>query len=341
MTEDQPGRVEPDRRTFLQACASAAIAGVAPAPGADHSGRVRFGQTDLLVSRICEGTAFRVNKRDPGDEGAQAVLRRCMDVGINFFDSSNAYGWGGSEMALGKAIAGRRHELILCTKVHPALKPVGDGASPKVRFTLEFARREIEGSLKRLRTDYVDLYLLHNPDEISTPAEVAGVMMELVRAGKTRYWGLSNHSPEQVSEFVELGKDKEARFRIAGIQHYYNIVHRGLEAKMFPVIQRTKLGVMLFSPLDEGRLLRREAAGNDERKAAVLAALDGVARRLGATRAQVLIAWVLAHPEATCALAGAETPQHVDENIRGLSLKLPADAVARLNAASEPFLKEL
>ncbi|MFN0168174.1 MAG: aldo/keto reductase [Bryobacteraceae bacterium] len=340
MRASQPGKVQPDRRSFLQVCATAAIAGVGPTQGADRSGRVRFGQTDLYVSRICEGTAFRVNRRDPDDERAQAVLHRCLDVGINFFDSSNAYGWGGSELALGKAIAGHRHELILCTKVHPALKPVGDAPSPKVRFTLEFAKREIEGSLKRLRTDYVDLYLLHNPDEVSTPAEVAGVMIELVRAGKTRYWGLSNHSPEQVSEFVELGKDKEARFRIAGIQHYYNIIHRGLETKMFPVVRRAHLGLMLFSPLDEGRLLRPEAAGNDERKAAVLAALDGVARRMGATRAQVLIAWVLAHPEATCALAGAETPQHVDENIRGLSLKLPADAVAALNAASEPFLKE-
>ena len=88
---------------------------------------VRFGNTDLHVSRFCQGTAFRVNKRDPDDESAQIVLHRCIDIGINFFDSSNAYGWGGSELALGKAIRGKRSRLVICTKVHPARKPVGAG----------------------------------------------------------------------------------------------------------------------------------------------------------------------------------------------------------------------
>jgi aryl-alcohol dehydrogenase-like predicted oxidoreductase len=340
MMSPRPERIlAPSRRTFLGACA-AAISAAVPSARTESGRRVRFGQTDLHVSRICEGTAFRVNKQDPRDANAQAVLRRCLDSGINFFDSSNAYSWGGAEAALGKAIAGHRHELILCTKVHPARKPEGAGPAPRVRFTLEFARREIQGSLKRLGTDYVDLYLLHNPDPQSTIAEVAGIMIELVRAGYARYWGVSNHSPEQVLELVELGKGQEPRFRVAAIQNRYSIVRRGLEASMFPVLRATGLGAMLFSPLDEGRLLRADPVGNDPRRSAVVTALDATARLLGATRAQILIAWVLAHPEATCALAGAETPRHVDENIGGIGLKLPAAAVAALDAASKPLLGE-
>jgi aryl-alcohol dehydrogenase-like predicted oxidoreductase len=329
--------LDPSRRVFLGACAAALSAAVPPAR-AERPGRVRFGHTELRVSRICEGTAFRVNRRDPDDAGAQAVLRRCLDRGINFFDSSNAYGWGGSELALGKAIAGRRHEVILCTKVHPARRPEGNAPPPRVRFTLEFAREEVQASLKRLGTDYVDLYMLHNPDPECTMADVAGIMIELVRAGYTRYWGVSNHSPEQVQELVSLGRREEPRFRVAGIENRYSIVDRSLEAKMFPVLRASGIGALLFSPLDEGRLLRSDAAAKDPRRAPVVAALDTAARKLGATRAQVLIAWVLAHPEATCALAGAETPAHIDENIGGIGLELPGNVFAALDAASRPLL---
>src|SRR2546425_4729020 len=122
-----------DRRTFLRRCAAGAIAGgclqafpagePAPGPPPKPSGRVKFGKTDLYVSRLRQGTAFRKNRRDPDDPNALRVLERCIDIGINFFDSSNAYGWGGSELTLGRAIRGRRSQVVICTKVHPALKP--------------------------------------------------------------------------------------------------------------------------------------------------------------------------------------------------------------------------
>ena len=299
---------------------------------------VRFGQTELRVSRLCQGTAFRKNKREADDPNAQRVLRSCLDIGVNFFDSSNAYGWGGSELALGRALAGRRQEAVICTKVHPGLKPVGSAPAQRVPFTRAFAQRELEGSLQRLRTDYVDLYLLHNPDEMTPAEEICETMEALVQSGKVRYWGVSNHSPSQVARFVELGRKR--KHPIAGIENYYNLIQRDLESKMFSLLRETKLGLLPYSPLDEGRLLEPVSAVLDPSRKALFSSVDEVARDSGATRAQVLIAWVLSHPEATCALAGAEEPEQVKENFRALDLVLTAESVKRLNAASHKYLEQ-
>jgi len=336
------------RRNFLRVCGASIGATVfidfpvwaqSAARSSDSrrpSHLVRFGKTDLYVSRLCQGTAFRKNKREADDPNAQKVLRRCLEIGVNFFDSSNAYGWGGSELALGKAIAGHRHDLVICTKVHPGLKPEGTAPSRKVAFTLDFASRQLEGSLKRLGTDYLDLYLLHNPDGVTGAVQVAETMDTLVKTGKVRYWGVSNHTPAQVSEFVEIGK-RNSKSAIAGIQNYYNIVHRELESEMFPLLRRTGLGLMPYSPLDEGRLLQDSTAEQDLPRGTLFTALDTVARQIGATRAQVLIAWVLSHPEATCALAGAEQPEHVEDNFKGTQLVLPPEAIKTLNTASDAY----
>jgi len=298
---------------------------------------VRFGQTDLMVSRLCQGTAFRKNKREADDPNAQRVLRACLDVGINFFDSSNAYGWGGSELALGRALKGRRKEAVICTKVHPGLKPVGSSPARRVPLTRAFAVGELEGSLQRLGTDYVDLYLLHNPDEKTPPEEILATMESLVRSGKVRYWGVSNHSPAQVAKFVALGRNSQ--LPIAAVQNYYNLIHRDLEREMFPLLRETRLGLMPYSPLDEGRLLESVSAETDPPRKALLSTVDETARECRATRAQVLIAWVLSHPEATCALAGAEEPEHVKENVEAIGLVLSSEVVARLNRASDAYLQ--
>jgi 1-deoxyxylulose-5-phosphate synthase len=294
---------------------------------------VRFGNTDLEVSRICQGTAFRVNRRDPDDEGAQAVLHRCLDIGINFFDSSNAYGWGGSELALGKAIRGNRSRVVICTKVHPALKPEASGRPTKVAFTHEFATRELEASRKRLETDYIDLYLLHNPDGITPEEEVALTMDSFVRSGKIRYWGVSNHTSGQILKFIELDGCRGAA-RIAATQNHYNIIDRELERDMFPLLRSANLALIPYSPLDEGRLFHPLPVGQ-ESKSALLAEVDRVRREASATRVQVLIAWILSHIEATCVLMGAETPAQVEENYHAVNIALPTETIAKLNAASD------
>ena len=220
---------------------------------------VRFGPTDLYVSRLCQGTAFRNMPREVDTMGLR-VLQHCIEIGVNFFDSSNAYGWGGAEENLGKAISGRRDQVVICTKVAASYAPEEEGSPGRpARFTRDFLFEQAEGSLKRLQTDYIDLYLLHQPDKVTPAAEVVNSMDVLVQSGKIRYWGVSNHSTAQVSEYVELGKST-GKAPIAGTEDYYNIagesltdtgdsrVHQ-LEQEMFPVLRKSGLGLLAFSPL--------------------------------------------------------------------------------------------
>ena len=294
------------------------------------SDRVFFGQTDLQVSRLCQGTAFRHLPRADSPE-ALAVLHHCLDQGINFFDTAQAYGWGGAEEVLGRAIAGRRDEVVLCTKVPASL---AHGAH--VRYTRAHLTDRLEESLRRLRTDCVDLYLLHHRDPDTPPEAIAEVMEDLVQAGKTRYWGVSNHRAAEVEAFLALAP-------IAGVEDYYNIAGSHCdeagrsrveiyEEEMLPLLRRTGLGCLAFSPLDTGRLIRP----NDPSLAALVAAIDQVAANLGTSRAAICVAWVL-HQGLTCVLAGAESAAHVNANREGTCLQLPADVLATLDQARRTY----
>ena len=174
----QPIDSPADRRTFLKACGAAAgsvvlapLAGCQQAPPPSEpasraSHLVQFGHTDLYVSRLCQGTAFRRHlSREGGDVEAHKLIQHCIDIGINFFDSAEGYGMGGSETALGHGVAGRRSEVVIATKASPA--PAG---GEPLGFTKEILTQKAEASLKRLNTDYIDLYLLHGPDNL-TPSD--------------------------------------------------------------------------------------------------------------------------------------------------------------------------
>ena len=339
------------RRHFLQVAATipalAATRCAQPIPEEPDDHLVPFGVTDLRVSRLCQGTAFRQIDRAPDAPAGQAILRRCLDLGVNFFDSSNAYGWGGAEMALGLAIKGHpRDKLVICTKVHPGSKPEGDEPSKPLEFTREFAFQECDGSLQRLGTDYVDLYLLHNPDEVTPIEQVADTMDALVKSGKVCYWGLSNHTPDAVRAAISHARSS-GQNPPAGLQHYFNIIGRvapeqtvpSLEQELFPLIREHKLGLQAFSPLAAGKLVPGRRAEPGSPLADVLKVMDEVAGDLGATRPQIAIAWVLSHPEVTSSLAGAEKPEHVDDNVAGSRLVLPPDALAALNEASKAYLQ--
>ena len=353
-----------DRRDFLKTCGTAAggvllgnLAGCESAPPTPPAAErpshlVRFGHTDLYVSRLCQGTAFRKVSRKADDPEGQRILRHCIDIGVNFFDSSEAYGWGGSETALGKAIAGRRDQVVVCTKAPPTDGPESGG----LVFTREVLFRKAEGSLKRLGTDYIDLYLLHSPD-VRTPREdadspaadvptrehmeqIADSMDDLVKSGKIRYWGVSNHLSRQVGELVELG-NRAGKAPIAGLEDYYNVVAADrrdfMVQELFPLIRRANLGLLTFSPLGEGRLAPGREIPEGSPLTGPIEALDAVANELGATRPQVCVAWVLSHPEVTSVLAGAEKPEHVSDNFKGTQITLPEEAVQQLNAAADAY----
>ena len=312
---------------------------------------VRFGQTDLHVSRLCQGTAFRNMPRAADNPMGLRVLQHCLEVGVNFFDSSNAYGWGGAEETLGKAIVGRRDQVVICTKVAASYAPEKEDSPGKpARFTRDFLFEQAEGSLRRLQTDYIDLYLLHQPDKATPAAEVVDSMDALVRSGKIRYWGVSNHSVAQVSEYVELGQST-GKAPIAGTEDYYNIagesltdtgesrVHQ-LEQEMFPVLRHSGLGLLAFSPLDTGHLVPGRNIDSDTPLATLIDVLDRVAQDLRVSRATVCVAWVLIHPEVTSVLTGAEHPEHVEDNFTGTEIVLPDEAIDTLNAASAAYREQ-
>ena len=356
-----------DRRTFLKtlgmgtgtaflgSLAACEQATSPPETVEPPSHLVKLGNTDLYVSKMCQGTAFRTHlSRKEDDVEAVNLLRHCMDIGINFFNSAEAYGSGGAETTLGKAIAGRRDEVIVATKAYHW----SEGA--RTSFTRQNLMAKAEGSLERLGTDYIDLYLLHGPD-LKTPSygqeipppdtptqehmeEIADALDAVVKSGKVRYWGVSNHLPQQVAELVEFGK-RTGREPLVGLEDYYTIMgadRRDLMINgLFPLIRQENLGLLAFSPLGGGSLVPGREPEEGSPLLDVIAALDEVANELGVTRPQVCVAWVAAHPEVTCVLAGGEKPEHVEENLKGTTLALPDEAMQKLNSAADTYTTRL
>jgi aryl-alcohol dehydrogenase-like predicted oxidoreductase len=310
--------------------------------------RISFGTSDLQVTRLCQGTAFRTLDREASDTTADAVLRHCLDVGVRFFDSSNAYGWGGSERLLGQALGARRDEVVICTKVAPSAAPATDGSPGERRlFTAAYLQAELEGSLARLQTDYIDLYLLHSPDGETPMAALCERMQQLVEGGRIRQWGVSNHSPEQVEALLQAAADAGTAPPV-GVEDYYTVGGQALteaghsrvrwyEREMLPLLSRAGLGLLAFSPMDCGDLAPGRPVEDGSPLATLIQRLDAAAGELNVSRAQVCVAWVLAHPEVTSVLGGPESPAHVDEMVAGTQLALPAEIVTRLHEASVEY----
>ena len=345
------------RREFLKLSATATSAsclgslsgcGLFDSRSSQASNLVRFGNTDLFVSRLCQGTAFRKVSRRGDDPEGLAILHHSIDIGVNFFDTAEAYGWGGSESLLGKAVAGRRDQIVIATKATPHVKD----SSAKTPFTRDLLFAKAEGSLRRLGTDYIDIFLLHDEDDVTSAEDIADAMDALVKSGKIRYWGVSNHRPQLVSQLVELGK-RSGTAPLAGLEDYYNIAGgysltpdgqsriRRYERQMFPVVSQYGLGTMFVSPLDVAQLATSHEPEPGSPLATLRAELDAIAEQLGATRAQICVAWVLDHPEASTVLAGPEHPDHVDELLAGINLQLPADVRERLDQASMAYSQSL
>ena len=314
--------------------------------------RVRLGKTDLHVTRHCQGTAFRHLERYADEPAAELVLRHCLEVGINFFDTAQAYGWGGSEALLGKSLADRRADCVICTKVPPSLPPKKNGESrERVVFTNKYLSDQLENSLRRLQTDYIDLYLLHSPDGSSDWEEICASMEQLKVTGKIRYWGLSNHDAEMVESCISTA----CRLGVSGpavLEEYYTIAGcalsdagrsrvRKLEQELFPVARNHSLGVMAYSPLDAGHLSEHARPNSQSALANLHDTLDQAAAELDISRTQICVAWVIAHQEVSAVLSGPEQPGHVDEMLAGLDVTLPSEILNSLNGASMAYANRM
>ena len=309
---------------------------------------IAFGSTDLQVTRLCQGTAFRTLERAETDTRAEAVLRHCLDVGVRFFDSANLYGSGGSERLLGKALIDAPDDVVVCTKISPRDEDAPDEVIP---FTDELLRRHLDRSRQRLQRDVIDLYLLHQPDR-TTPADALCARMHgLVEAGLIRYWGVSNHEPQMVEALLAAAREAGTSAP-AGVEDYFTIGGGALtddgqsrtrwyHRQMLPLVNREKLGLLAFSPMDRGDLAPQRTPDSGSPLERLCTDIDDVAAELGVGRAEVCVAWMVHQKGVTCVLGGAESPSHVDAMIAGTTLEIPSDLLAKLLDARDRYADAL
>jgi aryl-alcohol dehydrogenase (NADP+) len=308
---------------------------------------VRLGRTGLQVSRLCLGTmTFGLQCDEPR---SLAILDRAAAGGITFLDAADVYPLGGSletvgrtEEILGRWLEGRRHDVVIATKCSGAMssKPWDRGASRKHILDA------VEGSLRRLRTDYVDLYQIHHPDPQTPMDETLRALDDVVRAGKARYVGCSNYHAYQVAR--ALGRSEALGLaRFDSVQPRYNLLFRQIERELLPLCGEEGIGVIPYNPLAGGFLSgkhRRDvgptagtrftlgsAAGRyqerywHEREFATVEALRPLAAAAGMSMAQMAVAWVLAHPAITSAIVGASRPDQLDDVLAAVDKELAGD----------------
>ena len=322
---------------------------------------VNLGRTGLKVSRICLGCmtygAPATGKLAGGrhawtlnEEQSQPFLKQALDAGINFFDTANVYSSGASEEVLGKFLKGsaRREAVVIATKVHGVMRdePNGRGLSRKAILF------ELDESLRRLETDYVDLYQIHRWDPETPVEETLEALHDAVKSGKVRYIGASSMHAWQLAKSLYLA-DLRGWTRFVSMQNHYNLLYREEEREMMPLCRDQGLGVIPWSPLARGRLARPWKAeathrsetdkfGNsmygrtEELDKPVIDALGKVADERGLVRATVALAWMLSKPYVTAPIVGASKPHHLPDALAALSVKLSQDEIQALEAPYRP-----
>ncbi len=315
---------------------------------------VKLGRTGVDVSRLCLGC---MTFGDPGrglhpwtldEEQSRPLIRRAIELGINFFDTANGYSDGSSEEIVGRALRdfARRDEIVLATKVYMPMRPGpnGGGLSRKAIFA------EIDASLRRLGTDYVDLYQIHRWDYGTPIEETLEALHDVVKMGKARYIGASSMFAWQFSQSLYLSR-MNGWTRFVSMQNHYNLLHREEEREMLPLCAAEGIAVIPWSPLARGRLTRgwnesTERIQTDEYgKTLYTSCIDSdrrtveqvaeVASSRGLSRAQVALAWILHKPVVTAPIVGASKPSHLEEAVAALEVSLSPEEIAALE---EPYV---
>lgn len=317
----------------------------------------RLGSTGLKVSRICLGCmgfgdASRwIHKWVLNEEESRPIIKRAIELGINFFDTANVYSLGASEEILGRAIRdfARREEVVIATKVHGRMRDEPNGAGLSRKAILS----EIDNSLRRLGTDYVDLYQIHRWDYETPIEETLETLNDLVRAGKVRYIGASSMWAWQFQKALYTS-DLHGWSRFVSMQNHYNLIYREEEREMLPLCRAEKIGVLPYSPLASGRLvrdwsteskstLRSETDQIQRMKYDASADIDRpivervaeLARKHGVPRAQIALAWLLQKEPVTAPIVGATKIAHLEDAVGALSVRLSQEEISYLE---EPYM---
>jgi len=301
---------------------------------------VPLGSTGLKVSRICLGCmTYGSSKWRPwvlDEEASRPLLRRAVDLGINFFDTADMYSDGGSEEVLGRALNdfAKRHEVVLATKV---FFPMGPGPNDR-GLSRKHIFDAIDASLKRLGTDYVDLYQTHRYDPETPLEETLEALHDVVGSGKARYIGASSMYAWQFAQALSLA-DRRGWTRFVSMQNHYNLIYREEEREMLPLCRAEGIGVIPWSPLARGLLTgsRRRGKSDETPRAKsdayasqlyedsdfdVVDRVVEVAKRRGIPPAQIALAWLLRQPGVTAPIVGASRVEHLEDAISAVSVTL-------------------
>ncbi len=315
---------------------------------------VKLGHTGLDVSRICLGCmSYGGSNRGNhawslDEETSRPFIRRALESGINFFDTANRYSLGSSEEILGRAIKdfARREEVVIATKVYGRMRPGPNGAG----LSRKAIMAEIDASLKRLGTDYVDLYQIHRWDYDTPIEETLEALHDVVKAGKARYIGASSMHAWQFARALGIA-ERRGWTRFVSMQNLVNLLYREEEREMLPLCAAEGIAVIPWSPQARGRLTRdwdytsvrtetdeafeRLFAKTEDADRKVVDRVAQIAAARGIPRAQVALAWLLAKPVITAPIVGATRLQHLDDALASVDVKLSVDEIAALE---EPYV---
>ncbi len=316
----------------------------------------KLGNTGLDVSRICLGCmgfgdAERwVHKWVLNEEQSRPIIKRALELGINFFDTANVYSLGVSEEILGRALKdfARRDEVVIATKVHGTMRegPNGGGLSRKAILS------EIDHSLRRLGTDYVDLYIIHRWDYGTPIEETMEALHDVVKAGKARYLGASAMWAWQFGKALHVA-ERHGWTRFVSMQNHLNLIYREEEREMLPLCRAEGIGVTPYSPLASGRLTRdwtpdsslrartdqiakRKYDATADTDRLIVERVADIAHQRGVPRAHIALAWLLQKQPVVAPIIGATTIAHLEDAVGALSVKLTEDEVASLEAPYVP-----
>jgi aryl-alcohol dehydrogenase-like predicted oxidoreductase len=316
---------------------------------------VRFGNTGLKVSKICLGTMTygRPTERWPwalNEADSIPFIKKALDLGINFFDTADIYSYGASETVLGNALKTytSRHEVVIATKVfNPMSANPNDGG-----LSRKHIMHSIDASLKRLQTDYVDIYQIHRWDYQTPIEETMEALHDVVKAGKARYIGASSMYAWQFAKALYTA-DLHGFTRFVSMQPHYNLIYREEEREMIPLCMDQKIAIIPWSPLARGLLTgKRTAARNETLRAqtdeygkklyqkesdfAIVNAVNALAEKRGLPPAQIALAWVLSKPYITAPIVGASKPGQLEDAVAALEVQLSPEEINSLESLYEP-----
>jgi aryl-alcohol dehydrogenase-like predicted oxidoreductase len=312
-----------------------------------------LGRTGVKVSPLCLGAMMFGAWGNPDHEESIKIIHRALDAGINFIDTADVYSRGESEEIVGKALAGgRRDNVVLATKVHGTMGEDPNEFGNSRRWIV----KEVDNSLRRLGTDWIDLYQIHRPELDTDIDETLGALSDLVHAGKVRYVGSSTFPASQIVESQWVA-ERRGRERFVCEQPPYSILVRGVEVDVLPTCQRHGMGVIPWSPLASGWLSGRYRVGQDlpdsrraqmlpsrydmslpanQRKLEAAEALARLAEEAGMTLIELALAFVLRHPAVTAAIIGPRTMEHLESQLTAADVELSDEVLDRIDEIVAP-----